>query len=105
MAVQYDPKVIQEFAEKLYKEADSVVMAAAIRWGLIFCLIGGVLGLFLAKETSTGIIGAVLGAVAGGFLGSATAGTQAFLLRLQAQQALCQVKIEQNTRRGEPAQP
>ncbi|MBN1810233.1 MAG: hypothetical protein JXA14_00195 [Anaerolineae bacterium] len=111
MAV-FDPRVIQRFADRLYGRAVLVMIVSTV----LGVLSGGIMGLAvcmgaivpaLERDSSAaagglvvGLIGGLLGAVIfglGGFLGG---WERAFRLKLQAQVALCQLKIEENTRRG-----
>ena len=92
--VQYDQAVIQEFAEKLYKRANSIILSYTV----VGMLLGGLGGYFLHDSIggdvmTTAGIPAVVVAIIGFVLGL----EKAFLLKLQAQTALCQMKIEQNT--------
>lgn len=86
----YDPKIIQEFAEGLYSRATTIVVVSV----LFFALVGGIAGYFLIRGSGTVVLLAI-GAAVGYYLGS----QRAFLLKLQAQTALCQVEIERNTRK------
>jgi hypothetical protein len=111
MAV-FDPRVIQKFADWLYRRALLVMIASTV----LGVLSGGVLGLVvcldaigpaLARDGSeaagglvVGLVGGLLGAVLFGLGGFLVGWKRAFRLRLQAQVALCQLKIEENTRRG-----
>lgn len=95
--IAYDAAVIEEFAEALYAQAKWIV----IRYCALGLLIGFVIGYGFAAaarlrggEAVLGGVVALAGVVLGYFAGLA----RAFLLRLQAQQALCQVQIEKNTR-------
>lgn len=101
--VQYDPQVLVQHAERLYREANFTML----RYGLLGFLLGAVAG---------GTGGAIVGSAAGdaGLLfvaiGLATlvplctvvalvmGRDRAFALKMQAQTALCQVQIEVNTR-------
>lgn len=89
--MQYDPKVIVEFASKLYSRARSVVLTYTILGVLVGAGAGGALG----KG-----IGALIGAIIGGAVGYSIGSERAFQYRLQAQTALCQVQIESNSRKG-----
>lgn len=98
--VSYDPKIIQEFAEGLYKKANSIIAS----YTLLGLLIGLIIG-FAVGEVKTGfylnsdirtILTTIL-AIIGGLIGFSTGMGKAFILKLQAQTALCQMKIEQNT--------
>ena len=86
--VSYDAAVIKTFAQKLYERAATVVAVHAI----VGILVGGVAGRFSFGNTGMFVLAAIAGAI-GYFLGS----QKAFSLKLQAQTALCQVQIEQNT--------
>ena len=81
--------MIEIFADKLYREAKTVV----IKYALVFALLLG-LGFGLYR-TTWGLVGAIIGAVVGYLF----AQEKAFQLRLQAQTALGQVQIEKNTRK------
>jgi len=93
--VAYDPDIIQQMADGLYKQAKGI----ETRYALLGVIIGGVGGFAGAATVGFDVplILAVGGAVVGGLMGYSIAKPKAFLLRLQAQQALCQVRIEANT--------
>ena len=88
----YDPAVIQQYADSLYTRAVFVVLS--------FAAAGGVLGIGFGVATAgrggPGVGTLLLGGV-GAALGVAFGSGRAFLLRLQAQQILCQVQLEANT--------
>jgi ribosomal protein L40E len=85
----YDPNVIKRFAEKLYAQAT----ITAAMYTLAGFLIPFMIGIFLDSMGFGVIAGVVLGA--GGYI---LGQNRAFQLKLEAQTALCQVKIEENTR-------
>ena len=87
--VKYDSRVIGTFAEALYSRANWIVFVWTVIGGLGGAL---VLGLYLAKG------GAIAGLAVGGLMGFFEGQSRSFLLRLQAQIALCAVQIEANTR-------
>ncbi|MBI2813859.1 MAG: hypothetical protein HYX71_06210 [Opitutae bacterium] len=95
---KYDPTLIQKFADKLYAQARSIVITCTV----IGIIAGGFAGHFLG-DYSTRKTYAIIGAVVIGLLGFAIGQARAFALRLQAQTALCQMKIEENTRREQKA--
>ena len=96
---QYDPKVIQQFADRLYaRRAGAVVVSTLLGY-----VIGTVIRPFIHQalpsalteflpEWSYGAFFAVLGILQGL--------ERASLLKLQAQTALCQMQIEINTRKA-----
>jgi membrane protein YqaA with SNARE-associated domain len=103
--VKYDPKILQKYAEMLYRDASSVVLICSVTFSLIVFLVGfgigsAVASSFVASENRRlgewiiAIIGGVLGAVLGYAIGQAIA----FWYRLKAQLTLCQKQIEYNTR-------
>lgn len=87
--VQYDSKIIYKFATRLYRSAQQTIAVFTI----LGILIGAVAGYSLGRD-----VGALVGAVIVGVLGYLIGSQRAFQLKLQAQLALCQVKIEENTR-------
>lgn len=98
---QYDEKIIETFAEELYREATSVVLKSTLKWTFIGVLAGGIGGAAAGNwENSTNaLIAAVLAGVVCGAIGYSLAKRQVFTLKLQAQTALCQAQIERNTRK------
>lgn len=94
--VTYDPAVIQEFAQRLYSQAASIIFTSIFLGGVIGALLG-LVGAAAAQAHS--FIGrpALIGAVVGGLAGLSRGRERAFQLKLEAQVALCQVQIEKNT--------
>ena len=88
--ITYDPKIIQEFADRLYAKAKSIVRNYSIV-GILLLGFGG-----LASQNP---IIALIGAILGGLIGYAIGTEKAFQYRLQAQTALCQVEIESNSQK------
>jgi hypothetical protein len=88
--VAYDEAVIVRMAERLYAEAGRVVVTYAFL-GAVCLGLGG-----MAFGGEMAVVGGLLGLAFGAAIGNA----RAEALRLQAQQALCQVQIERNTRRA-----
>lgn len=87
----YNSKIIYEMAEKLYKKANSIVTTYTVAGVLILGILG-ILGM-----TAIAIL-PLITAVLGGIIGFLIGQEKAFELKLQAQIALCQVRIEENTR-------
>ncbi|MFN8487767.1 MAG: zinc ribbon domain-containing protein [Caldilineaceae bacterium] len=86
---RYDASIITEFAQRLYDQANLVLLLFTIG-GIV---IGGGGGALLSPGIA--LIGALILGLIGYFIGQ----TRAFQLKLQAQMALCQVAIEENTRK------
>jgi|SRR5579862_7302976 len=98
----YDPRILQQFADLLYTKARAVV----INYSVLGLLVGGGvgLGIKLAFHASrdTQMVGTIawIGLAAIGLYGGYTSGQmKAFALRLDAQRTLCQLQIEENTRK------
>lgn len=94
---EYDPKVIQDYAEGLYKQSKSVttcyffigIFAAILIFSKISEILMGEFDFLIIA------IGVFLGSVMGLFAGR----NRAFEMQLEAQQALCQVEIQENTKK------
>jgi len=93
--VEYDRSVIQEFAQRLYRQAKTVIVA----FTLIGVIAGAALGFGLAnsiRDSSPTIVVSFCAILVGAI--ACWAGVQrSFTLRLHAQTALCQMMIESNT--------
>lgn len=92
--VTYDPSVIMIYANELYRQASSIVAG----YTFIGCALG--LGFGLLFRSFHPFIPALIGAALLGFIGYSIGRAKSFSLRLEAQQALCQLQTELNTRRG-----
>ena len=88
-AAEYDPKIIQEFSDRLYSQAKNIVASYTFFGELLL----GAAGLGFG-DGAVGLFGVFLGGAIGYYMGK----EKAFGLKLQAQTALCQVQIEQNTK-------
>jgi hypothetical protein len=112
----YEPQILEEFADRLYKQAAEIISQAVVG-GIVGGLLVGALfgagagvGLLVLEQApgvsgdtpsmvlAGGAIGFCLLAVVGGVIGYFTGKEKSFELRLKAQQALCQLQIEKNTR-------
>ena len=94
--IAYDPAVIQEFASRLYSQASSIIFIST----LLALIIGALLGLGVVatvQDDDALVMIVLLGMVVGGAIGFSRGKERAFKLKLEAQVALCQVKIEKNT--------
>lgn len=95
----YDSAVLEEFADRLYAKAAITVVMAVFCWFFLGAMIGGALAAWIRPADAVGTLfvlgmSAFMGSLFGYFIGSA----KAFKLRLEAQNTLCQVSIERNTR-------
>jgi Na+/glutamate symporter len=103
----YDPAILQKFADKMYARAMQVIVA----WAVLGFFLGGIIGgaaLFAAAQGLLRELGlgggsgacvvslgsAVLGCIIGVLIGI----EKAFWLKLEAQKILCQLQTEVNTR-------
>lgn len=99
MTIEYDPRIIAQHAATLYAQASRVIFTHGFLGLIAGAVVGGMLG---ARVEATGVVVLVV-ALLGALLGVSIGRSRAFVYRLQAQQALCQVAIEQNTRRAPSA--
>ena len=91
----YNPLIIQSFADRLYAQAGAIVLRSVllgVLLGVGVCAVGVLVG--PSELVLVGVVVTVLGAIVGWLVGD----SRAYLLRLQAQQALCLLQIEINTR-------
>jgi glucose-6-phosphate-specific signal transduction histidine kinase len=94
----YEPAVLERWAEKLYSRARLL----ALSYGVAGALIGGCIGAavaFAMKAHGSDQNAFVIGAASLGLaVGIAEGFRKSFMLRLEAQRTLCQLEIEKNTR-------
>lgn len=97
---RFDARIIQQYAQDLYDRADSLVWKAAASGALL----GGFAGWILSfgqgwAGTAFPPMWVVIAAAGAGAVRAAIAAErEVFRLRLEAQQALCQLMIAENTR-------
>jgi len=91
---QYDPAILQKYADRLYVQANTIILI----WSAAGILVGGLAGYFLGGSTMSNSTAMIFWIAIGGVLGFAFGRERAFGLKLRAQTTLCQVKIEENTR-------
>jgi hypothetical protein len=100
----YDPEVLQKFAQGLYSRARTVVIVYVLIGMIVGLPIGVPVGAVFATafgsqhDLISTLIGAAAGAGVVGILGGMVGQSRAFILKIQAQTALCQMAIEENTR-------
>lgn len=95
--VNFDPRVIQEFADRLYAQADSIVAQSTALADLMGAAVGYMISVISREPTQAGI-SAISCAVVAGIMGYLRGREKVFKLRLDAQLALCQIFTERNTR-------
>jgi hypothetical protein len=96
----YDPRVIEQFAENLYRKASSFVLGSIVVGAALGATFGAIPLTSLGDSWpipsvfgfATLLAGGILGAVIGYVIGD----TRSFGYRLQAQSALCQLQTERN---------
>jgi hypothetical protein len=97
----YDPKVIEQFAEKLYRKASSFVAGSVVIGASLGAAFGAVpltsLGEAWPVPSYLGLATLLLGGLLGAVIGYVIGDTRSFGYRLQAQSALCQLQSERNT--------
>jgi hypothetical protein len=97
----YDPRVIEQFAEKLYRKASAFVAGSIVIGAALGAAFGAVpltsLGAAWPIPSMFGLATLLLGGLLGGVVGYVIGDTRSFGYRLQAQAALCQLQTERNT--------
>jgi hypothetical protein len=91
---QYNPQIIQEFANKLFSGADTVFVVYVVLGVLLGSQIGGAIG----EAVGLGWLGLVLGTLMGAGLGYFIGVSVGFQRKVRAQMLLCLVQMEENTR-------
>lgn len=104
MPTQYDPNILEMYADDLYYQAKWIVFTTGLRYGIVAFVLGlGALfifdprarvDLFAAPEMVLVWAAAALALLAGLDVGR----RRAFRLKLEAQKILCDRQIELNTR-------
>ena len=103
----YDENVLQQYADDLYKQAKWIVVMSALRYGLVVFLASFGTIMVVAssqKNVSTdaansGMMLVLFLTLIGIAVGVDAGRRKAFMLKLQAQQILCQRQTEINTRK------
>jgi hypothetical protein len=97
----YDPSVIEVFAERLYAKAASFVVGSVVAGAAVGAAFGAVpltsLGSSWPVPSAFGFATLLVGGLAGSVIGYLIGEARAFAYKLQAQSALCQLQLERNT--------
>jgi tetrahydromethanopterin S-methyltransferase subunit E len=103
----YDENVLQQYADDLYRQAKWIVAMTGLRYGVIVLVVSWVAMMMVATaQKSVGTDAANAGVTLVLFLtligiaiGVGAGRRKVFMLKLQAQQILCQRQTELNTRK------
>ena len=93
--VEYDEKVIQNYATNLYRQSKSIATCYFFSGVFLSIIIFSRISDILKGEFDFLIV--AIGVFIGGIIGIFAGRNRAFEMKLQAQQALCQAKIQENT--------
>lgn len=96
---RYDSAVLKNLADKMYVQAASAVATSTGLGLLVGVVAGGAYGWPLREEVLDLFMWAAIGGVPLGAVGYMRGSARALSLRAEAQKILCQVEIEENTRR------
>lgn len=95
--VEYDPKIIRDYAEGMYKQAQSIVTCYFFIGIFLAVIVFSHISDLLKGEFDFLII--AIGVFVGGVIGLFAGKNRAFEMKLNAQQALCQVAIQENIKK------
>ena len=95
--VEYDPSVIREFVQQLYKKSHATILSNALIGVTVGALGGYAVGAYggYSQYKEVSCVGA---GVVGFMIGAGKGSSKAFAYKLQAQTLLVQLQIEINTR-------
>ena len=98
--VEYDPNIIKSYAQELYDTANKLIKKTAKEYSFV----GGIIGILPiiggGEYLYLAIITLIIFAYLGYKIGKEVGEKKAFKYKLDAQVALCQLKIEENTRKN-----
>lgn len=100
-APDFDPRIIEAFAERLYQKASSFLYGSVVCGVVVGMSFGAVpltsLGAAWPIPSTFGFATMLLGGILGGVIGYVVGDTRAFGYKLQAQSSLCQLELERNS--------
>ncbi|HRP63652.1 MAG TPA: hypothetical protein PK400_10190 [Phycisphaerales bacterium] len=103
----YDPQILQQFANLLYRKALTIIVVFTVLGVLIGLIVAGLIGRPLAEVigiAESAIVVQAVFVIVAGYIGLAIGRAIAFWYKLWAQTVLCQKEIEANTRQIATAQ-
>jgi len=95
--MEYDPKVIKESASRLYDQSKSIIPAHFFIGMLFGLLIFAEISQLLLRDFDFLII--AIGVLTGAVMGLGSGRNKADELKVRAQELLCQLQIEENSRK------
>ncbi|MBI2727152.1 MAG: hypothetical protein HYX42_12990 [Polaromonas sp.] len=99
----YDSEILEQFADRLYAKASTVVLKCIFVWLFLGLIAGGALVGWIKPSDAVGVLFVVgFSSFMFAMIGYFTGNGKAFELRLEAQRTLCYVAIERNTRHPNP---
>lgn len=96
--VEYDQRVIKEFAASVYAQASAAEAAATIIGLIVGAAVGYLGGSLMTQSSGAALVVVLASGIIGGAIGFQNGKAKALSLRLEAQMALCQAEIEKNTK-------
>ena len=98
MAVTYDRAIIQTFVERLYRRANNAITTYTLLGVGVGLSVGYILAGYLGEVSHGRMPYEALCILLFGGIAYSVGRDRAVALRVQAQMALCQLRIEENTR-------
>lgn len=96
---EYDPTVLQQCADLLYRKARWITLCCVLAGGVIGGTVAVGLGKFAPRPYTSDFVTIALFTGLGALVGAVIGQKQRFSYRTEAQRVLCQVQIERNTRK------
>jgi hypothetical protein len=103
----YDDKILQQYADDLYLQAKGIIFWTAARYGAVVFLVSVIGSMAIAasqkqidtESANAGVVLIIFLTLIGVAVGADAGRRKAFVLKLRAQQILCQRQTEINTRK------
>lgn len=98
MPVNYNPEVIQQFADREYERAEKIITRCTILYGLFAGVIGFIFSLGLYSQrligTDTAMVPTLIFIFIGGYLGKKRGEERVIAIKCKAQLALAHMRME-----------